>query len=1151
MPPKTEKKRYQKKDPIDHCLTRSDMYVGSTRLRDIEEYVAEKTDESYNISLQTIKTSPAILRIFVEALSNAIDNVERSRKTKTPCTKIKVYINQETGETSVWNDGDVVPISLDEDEGCYIHSMIFGQLLTGSNYDDEEERIVSGRNGLGIKLTNIFSTKFTVTGCDPTEGKILTQEWKNNMRDTQGPNIKATKLKKGYTQVTWVPDFPRFELKNYTDDIVKLYTRYIVDAAMLSKVKVYLNDELIPVKSLSDYSLLYNSPTNEKLYIKTNTSEVVITPSNSFQAVSFVNGVYTRLGGRHVESWSEALLRPIVDSFNGKGKKTKKTKKKTTSKINITDVKQFFRIFIVSTVIRPEFDSQDKCKLESPNVEAEVKKNHISAIMKWSVIDNIEQIIRAKELVVLKKVEQTSKRAVIDNYDRANKSGTKESINCSLFVVEGLSAKTYVVAGINKGVYGRKGRDWNGVLPLRGKLLNVRDKSAVTIASSKTVMFLIQALGLKHDVDYTQDVNFKKLNYGRLVIVTDADQDGIHIEGLIMNFIHSLYPSLLDRETPFIVSLKTPIVKVTKNGKDIMFYDERNFKNWLKQQTGKINAKYFKGLGTTRAADVSDAFGNKIVEYSNDENSFHNMQKLFHKKYSNKRKEWLAEYDPEKESIFSLDKTGPVCKMNITDFINNELVKYSYADCARNIPNGIDGLKESQRKILYAVKKRKLKYSGKTLKVAQLAGYTAEHSNYHHGEQNLFKTITNMANEFPGTNNIPLLYRDGMFGTRLDGGEDASDARYIFTKMEALTELLFREEDDPILTPVNDDGDLIQPEFYIPILPMILINGCTAGIGTGWSCNIPCFNPKDMIAAVKTWIENDGEVLIEDPDNELSVISMFPDFIPWYRGFKGDIIRQTQSRYITYGIAEEIKKNTVKISELPIGMWTKKFVNFCEELQADKKLKVDNYSIVNDVNVILTENGSFECDLDTLKLHSYLFTSNMVVFDENRQLKKFDTVDELVAKFCEIRYEYYVKRKQYQLNALEKELCYLGNKVRFVREVVNKELKIMKVKEPIIVEELKKRGYDEDPKGEGYGYLLSMQVRTFTHEKIEKMENDIDTLSKKVEILKNTDEKDIWLKEIEEFDAAYDKWLVTMEEEEEKQRNLDVKEKSGRRKGKK
>ena len=573
MPPK----RYQKKDPIEHIITRPDMYVGSTRLRKVEEYIAEEKDEKYIITQKDIKSSPAILRIFIEALSNAVDNVERSKKTNTPCTTIKVVLNPETGETSIWNDGDVVPIEMDPDEDVYNHTMIFGQLLTGSNYNDEEERIVAGRNGLGIKLCNVFSTKFTVEGVDPNNQKSFSQTWTNNMRNVDKPIIK-NKKGKGYTKVSWFPDFKLFGLDNYTDDIIGLYIRHIIDSAMISKIKVYLNDSLIPVKNLTQYSQLYDTPTQEKIYIKTDAAEVLLTPSSSFQVISFVNGVYTRLGGQHVEAWSEAIFRPIVDKFNGKDKKTKSK----TPKINITDVKQFFRLFVVSTVVRPEFDGQDKNKLESPQVPAQLKTTQINTICKWSVMDNIEDIIRSKEMLVLKKAEKGKKKNIkVDGLDPANNAGGKYSSQCSLFVCEGLSAKTYVVAGIDTGVYGKKGRDWFGVLPVTGKVLNVRNATPTSIAENKVIVSFIQTTGLRHGVDYTLDENFQTLSYGKVIIVADADVDGIHIEGLIMNLIHSLFPSLLERKEPYLIGMKTPIARVFMPKKeDLLFYDENNFNKY-------------------------------------------------------------------------------------------------------------------------------------------------------------------------------------------------------------------------------------------------------------------------------------------------------------------------------------------------------------------------------------------------------------------------------------------------------------------------------------------------------------------------------------------------------------------------------------------
>jgi DNA topoisomerase-2 len=340
------------------------------------------------------------------------------------------------------------------------------------------------------------------------------------------------------------------------------------------------------------------------------------------------------------------------------------------------------------------------------------------------------------------------------------------------------------------------------------------------------------------------------------------------------------------------------------------------------------------------------------------------MNKAFHKKYTDTRKEWLENYDPNPS--FSLDDEGEIVNMKISQYLNTELIKFSHSDCQRSIPCLFDGLKQSQRKVLYAVKKRNLTYNKQSVKVAQLGGYVAEHTNYHHGEQNLYDTIIKMANEFPGSNNIPLLYRDGAFGTRLVGSKDAASARYIFTKMEPLTPLIFREEDDVLLEYVVDDGDVVEPKFYLPIIPMVLVNGA-CGIGSGWSTNIPCYNPLDVIECVKTWLEYDGEVIIEDPD-DASTLSMLPEIKPWYRGFEG-AIENDGSKFITYGVIKK-DKNKVEVTELPIGMWTDKFKETCEDWLSEKQIKaMKNNSTPKKVKFLITESDDgFICNINNISI---------------------------------------------------------------------------------------------------------------------------------------------------------------------------------------
>jgi DNA gyrase/topoisomerase IV subunit B len=1366
MPPKP---KYVKKDHIEHVLTRADMYIGSIRNRKTQDYVAlEVENGEYRIIKDDIDINPGLLRIFVEALSNAIDNVKRSETTATKCTKIKVNIDKDTGETIIWNDGQVVPIEVN-DEGDYNHTMIFGQLMTSSNYDDDEERLVSGRNGIGIKATNIYSKSFQVRGFDPDVSKIFEQTWKNNMRDISKPKLTSHKAKHGFTEIKYVPDFERFGMKFYTDDTINLYRKYVCDAAMLTKISVYFNENLIPVKNLAEYSKLYNEEqTSEVSSIKTDTADVVITPSNGeYEAISFVNGVYTFDGGKHVDSWSESIFRPLVQKFN----KPKKPQ------INITDIKKFFRIFVNVSVVNPEFSSQSKTCLVSPEVASDVPLKNINAIMKWNFVEQIEEIIRGKEFLALKKTEKKTRGfKKIEGLDHANNAGTKLSKDCTLILTEGLSAKTYAVTGIQEGWNGFKGRDFFGVFGLRGKVLNTRNAVISAIAKNKEITDVIQALGVRYGVDYKDDKNFETLNYGRLMILADADCfthdtpvvirknniidivsmeklgdkqwiddtnicidtevwsdngwtrieglrrlyttkkviqinthcgiirctedhkmllengreilakdikigdnlmrtqtylnsticssinkndafimglnfsndkivhtsilngsieikqsffdgimnnlkfdeitvngqlgaqgiyyiasllgynvniiekinntniftvnissynkynknavydikeieyrdkyvydlqtenhhlnagvggivvhncDGIHIKGLILNFIHSLFPSLLERDQPFVVSMQTPIVKVFLKTKSILFYDQQKFKEYSEENSDKkLTVKYYKGLGTSSDSEVLETFGKRVVELLNDKDALVNMNKVFHKSHADDRKVWIGNYNPNADLGIEIDES-PITQVNITDFIDKEMIKFSISDCARSIPNMMDGFKESHRKTLYACFLKKLNYGGQTLKVAQLAGFVAEKTNYHHGEQNLFDTITKMAHDFPGSNNIPLLFRDGQFGSRNSLGKDAANARYIFTKLDILTRLIFRPEDDCLLERVVDDGDIVEPKFYVPIIPMVLVNGVIAGIGTGWSCNVPSYNPLDIIECIKIWLKNRTVFEQSDKDN-VTKISLLPELKPWYRGFEGKIEKDSDKKYTTYGriVKEGQGKDKVLVDELPISMSIDKFKEYLEEQLETKNIKsMKNYSTPTKVKFIITEsNDGIKCNEENLKLKSYIYTSNMVLFTEKEQLNKFETVDDIIESFCIVRYEYYIKRKEYILKELNKELKTSQNKARFLREVMNDELIIFKRDEADISKEMETKGYDKEE--DSFDYLLRLQVRSFTRQKIEDLETEIENTKKQIKTIQTTSETQMWINDLDTFTKAYNIWLKSTEKTE-------------------
>ena len=1095
-------------DQIDHITKRSDMYVGSLKEKMSVELVCEETKLAY----KTIKVSPALSRIFVEILSNAIDNVTRSKTSSNPSSYIKINFDAENGMISIQNDGLVIPIEKNPTTNDYNHSLIFGKLLSGSNYDDEEDRMVSGRNGLGAKLTNVFSKTFEVEGVDPEKKKRLKQVWTNNMKQTNGASIEDSTSKKGYTKVSWIVDFSKFGITEYSSDHLSLFKRYIVDSAVIcGSIKIFLNDKLIESNSLPKYANLFvaesnNEVKNENLFLKTEDSTVFLTNNDSgvFEAISFVNGIFTKNGGVHVDAWSEALFRPIVDKYNSR------TGKQATCKINISDVKQFFRLFVVSTVIRPEFDGQEKNRLETPSVTPVVKPSQINGILKWKIISKIDDLISAKEMIVLKKASKKTTSHFIDGYDAANNAGGKHSSKCTLIICEGLSAKTYAVAGLTYGIpssdgkflEGDAGRDFYGVLPLTGKILNVRNSTLLVTAANKVVSNLIQALGLKYGTDYSAAENLASLNYGRVMLMADGDVDGVHIESLILNLFHHLFPSLMDTEKNFVNSMKTPIARVMLHSKkNLLFYDETRFNLWLKERKEKdYKIKYYKGLGTTKIEDVPDTFGKKMVEFQLDSLASETMNKVFLSSESNARKSWLGNYNESCQSPFSLDEQGQFTQMSITDFIDNEMIKFSHADCARSIANIIDGLKESQRKILFCVKKRNLKFSGPSLKVAQLSGYTAEHSNYHHGEQNLQETIVGMAQDFIGSNNVPLLYRDGQFGSRLDGGNDAASPRYIFTKMDEFTDRIFKADDDCVLDYLFDDGDQVQPRFYAPIIPMILVNGCV-GIGTGWSSSIPNFNPSEVVNEVKKWIDN-------EPSSELR---------PFYKQFKGSIEEITDSKWTCSGKIDRVK-NDVIISELPVGVWTNKYKEFLEDLVVQKKIKsFKNYSTPSSVRFVVSETSNgISCSLNNMKLSTTVSTSNMVLFDAEGKIKRYSQTSEIINEFCVKRLLIYNLRKDFNVSEIQKGLDQLTNKLKFVKAVVGKKIEILDKSILSINNSLEQLDINKDADG-SFESLLRISLKNFTLEKIKELEVEINRHKKQLFDLQQTDVKTIWKQELEQL----------------------------------
>ena len=1059
----------QKLTHVEHILKRPDSYVGPVS-RVSEPYWIH---ENGTFEKKMVVYSPALLKIFDEILVNAID---RNSMYPKNVTSLSVSIDKTSGEITIENNGPLggIAIKMHEKEDIWNPELTFGHLLTSTNYDDTQERVVGGRNGYGAKLTNVYSTKFSIKIKDGENKSVYTQEWSDNMKKCRPPKIKKYAGTTSSVCVSFIPDWARFGMTEMDDSIYKIFEKRVHDANICTSqnCKVKFQDELLPKCAFNAYAKMYTK-SDEMCTFTSERWSVCIAPSeDGFEHVSFVNGICTTKGGSHIDHVSGTIANSIIEDMAKK------------IKLRPQQVKNAFFVFVKATLVNPSFSSQVKseCTLKPQDFGSkfEPPKTFIKNILKTGIQAELLSLSKFREMKELKKTDGSRKSKItgIPKLDDANKAGTAHSEKCTLIVTEGDSAKTLAIAGLSV-----VGRDHYGVFPLRGKCKNVRDASVKQLTENKEFNDLKKILGLQQGKVYT---SLSELRYGRLMIMTDADNDGSHIKGLILNMIHYFWPSLL--ELKFLVSMVTPIIKASKGSETKSFYTDSTFRQWYGSGKQGWKIKYYKGLGTSTSAEAREYF-KKIkeltVQFDADDSMDESIILAFDKTKSDLRKTWLLESTEKKASELEVPY-GNVERLNISDFIHKDLVNFSLADLKRSIAHVSDGLKPSQRKVLYACFAKNLTSE---MKVAQLAAYVSEKTSYHHGEVSLADTIVKLAHNFMGSNNINLLEPCGQFGTRLMGGKDASQTRYIFTKLTKSARTLFDAKDDPVLKYLDDDGKQIEPEYYVPILPTVLVNG-TEGIGTGFSSYIPPFNPEDICANINRVI--DGENLVP--------------MKPWFDKFKGRVFSNDEGFWVTEGVWTQAG-NKIKITELPPGRWTQEYKEYLDTLM-DKK------NIANYVNNSTTENVDFVIEgytgkdiVKDFKLQKTFHISNMHLFHPTRGIHKYESPEEILTDFVKIRTETYKKRKAYLIHVLKEKTKKLENMSRFVDMVIHEKLIVFKRKRSELESEMEKMFDKIDG---SYDYLLNIKTYQYTLEAVQSLREDTIKTKTELDILQNTNHIDMW-----------------------------------------
>jgi DNA topoisomerase-2 len=1122
--------QYQRKSDKQHILDNPDTYIGSVENVDASLWVYD--NDAKKIVLRPIHYIPGLYKLFDEGIVNCRDHVVRMIQSSSESKKLVTFIEtaiSPDGVITFSNDGNGIDVAKHPEYNVWIPEMIFGHLRTSTNYNKDEEKIVGGKNGFGFKLVLIWSEFGTVETVDHVRGLKYTQEFRNNLNEILPPVITKVKgaAAKPYTRVSFKPDYARFGIPaGLTADMIALLQKRVYDIAAVTdhstkKVKIGYNGDAVPIKNFQQYVDLYIGGKDESKRVYECPDErweyaVALSETHEFAQVSFVNGICTFKGGKHVDYIMSQITRKLSDYIE----------KKKKVRVNANSIKEQLILFLRCDVVNPAFDSQTKDYMNTPSSKfgssCTVSDAFIEKVAKMGVMDLACSLTEAKEnKMASKKTDGSKTKTVrgIANFIDANYGGTAQSKDCILILCEGLSAMSGIVSGLSSA-----DRNVIGIYPLKGKLLNVRGETTKKIADNKEITDIKKILGLENGREYkTIDDVHQYLRYGKVMLMTDQDLDGSHIKGLCVNLMHSEWASLT-KIPGFISFMNTPILRARKGAQTKVFYHDGEYEAWKQSvlaSGASLNGwiiKYFKGLGTSTSVEFKEYFANKkIVDFVyRDESSDDAIDKVFNKKRADDRKQWLEQYD---KRAF-LDTSRP--SVHYEEFINHEMIHFSTYDCARSIPCMVDGLKTSLRKILFCAFKRRLTSE---LKVAQFSGYVSEHSAYHHGEASLNGAIVNMAQNFVGSNNIPLLKPLGQFGTRLQGGDDSASERYIFTMLNDLTRALFPETDDAILRYLDDDGTPVEPEYYVPILPFALVNGIS-GIGTGFSCNIPAYNPVDLITYIK---------------NKLLGYEAAPNpvFVPYYQGFRGRVERvaDTESKFLIRGVYTKIGEDKIRITELPVGTWTMPYVTFLEGLMdasaVDKNGKKIAPSIKDfvsvctemDVDIVVqfpkgdlakfeaVSTGGINGVEKLLKLTTTVSTTNMHLFDADGKLKKYQSVEEIIDAFFEIRMALYAKRKAFLVDDMRASLVRLSNKAKYILETLDDVVDLRRKTSEQVNALLESRGYDRVD-GE-YKYLLKLPMDSVTKEQVEKALKEKAETEMALQQLLDTTEAQMWMVELD------------------------------------
>ena len=1130
---------YSELDLHDQILLRPDAYIGSVRPTDSSEMTLAPS----GIRESVVTLADGARRVFLEILANAGDNVLDSIKAGVDPGIISTTFDDD-GWITIRNGGLTIPViphkNATKDNLFFVPTNVFSRLLTSSNYDDTEVRMGCGRNGLGAKLTNIFSTRFEVEVGDPERGQIYRGSWENNMKiKTRDEATPGYEWKDGWTpvegdlyrglpfvQVRWRLDFSRFGTNSYTSQDIALLQRYVIDFSLSCHVPVMINGSVRDVRSIRKYASLFwpEDICNKGLvfhifgerpeeYKEGKSGEMMVARPNSLnqipmmeiivvdgpedgRIISFVNGLMTNQGGIHVEAILEKLS-PAILSLVNKGD--------DSPKLTLADLRCQLSMVINCRLPNPEYTSQSKTKLSHPKPIIRFDFESLAKrIRGWGLIDRLKSRLEAKIRRILFKPDGRRRETniICTKGEDANRAGTKDSKLCTLYIVEGLSASSYPKKRIE---YSDGGKDLFGYYPIQGKFINATAASVEHLAGYPELKAIRKMLGLDRGLpeEYEdQDFRASKLRYGSVVIMTDADTDGTHILCLLLNYFYKEWPSLL--RDGLIKYLLTPMIRVVEGKKcKARFYDTNSFSLWRKSNPeGK--AKYYKGLGTSEDHEIKeDLVTAAVVSCQYDDQSPHLLDMLFDPSRADDRKRWI---ERRRGNVVSfLPPPGDSVSRTISSVLDNDFVPYTLDSLFRALASYRDGWKRSQRQALtfllhhwnYGRSERE------PIRVNVLGGDAGRFTKYHHGDKSMVETIIHMTQSFTGSNNLSVIDGKGQFGTRDDGGQDAADGRYVYAKLASWTHLIFQKDMVELVPKREVEGETAEP-IWIPCdIPMGIINGMR-GVATGWSTNIPSHHPVEII----DWI-------LARLDDKIT-----PPLIPWFAGFTGTtIIRRKSDKsnealpgedpsrcsgrsLVTYGRYEE-KDGKIIVSELPIGRWMSTYRTWIQREISEKKIKGMTDKSTTSTPLFHIESMTDKPSNLSLKLKRSYGMNNLVLIDDEGYPLTFSTVEQMMVSYFTSMELMYKEVKVFRLRNMNENIGELKERLEAIRIIIEDKDSFFRVSEDklqvnLSLHNIKPSLFDK------------LKVRDCTQSQIDSLERSIRTLIDEESSLKATAHRDLW-----------------------------------------